>query len=124
MMKKYQLLADELGNIKREFDKCADLDISDVTIKSRFELIKEKLKEYENGNLELTGAPLRSFINKILVIDNEHIVYLIPKKKELSTAEVKAKRKELIKKLEIHSGSYERKLNAKAYKLFYKIILI
>lgn len=121
---KYQLLANDLGKINRELDKYADLDISEVTIKSRFELIKEKLKEYENGSLELTGALLHSFINKILVVDNEHIVYLVPKKKELSTAEVKAKRKDLIKKLEIHSGSYERKLNAKTYKLFYKVILI
>ncbi|HMM00008.1 MAG TPA: hypothetical protein PKC96_01535 [Bacilli bacterium] len=121
---KYQSQVDDLGKINRELDKYADLDISEVTSKSRLELVKEKHKEYENGNLELTGALLLSFINKILAIDNAHIIYLVPNKKELSTPEIKAKRKELIKKLKIHSSFYERKLNTKTYKLNYKIILI
>ncbi|MCB9499265.1 MAG: hypothetical protein H6689_01825 [Erysipelotrichaceae bacterium] len=82
---KYQKLIQKLDSINKKLEKYRKLDISDDTLKSRFDIIKSKLKEYENGKFELTGELLHSFINKILVVDKEHIIYLIPKAKPILT---------------------------------------
>jgi predicted nucleic-acid-binding Zn-ribbon protein len=93
-------------------------------LKSRFDIIKSKLKEYENGKFELTGELLHSFINKILVVDKEHIIYLIPKGKTYSNEEIRSGRKTLSQKLKIGHGEYLRKAGLKTYKINYKIVLI
>jgi len=64
-------------------------------LKSRFDIIKAKLKEYEDGKSELTGELLHSFINKILVVDKEYIIYLVPKDKTYTKEEIKTNRKAL-----------------------------
>ena len=114
----------ELGSINIELEKFHDLDINDGTLKSRFDVIKAKLKEYEDGNFELTGELLHSFINKKLVVDKEHIIYLIPKDKTYSNDEIRNNRKALSQKLEISHGDFARKAGSKTYKIHYKVVLI
>jgi hypothetical protein len=121
---KYQKLIQELDSINKELEKYHDLDISDGTLKSRFDVIKTKLKEYEDGKFELTGELLHSFINKILVIDKEHIIYLVSKEKTYSNEEIRNNRKALSQKLEIGHGEHSRKAGSKTYKINYKIVLI
>ena len=121
---KYQKLIQELGSVNKELEKYRDLDISDGTLKSRFEVIKAKLKEYEDGQFELTGELLHSFINKILVADKEHIIYLIPKDKTYSNEEIRSNRKALSQKIEISHGDFSRKAGSKTYRIKYKVVLI
>src|SRR5574344_2360721 len=111
----------ELGSINIELEKFHDLDISDGTLKSRFDVINAKLKEYEDGEFGLTGELLHSFINKILVIDKEHIIYLIPKDKTYSNEEIRNNRKALSQKLEINHGDFARKAGSKTYRVNYKV---
>src|SRR5574344_2400562 len=118
---KYQKLIQELNSINKELEKYHDLDISDGTLKSRFDVIKAKLKEYEDGEFELTGELLHSFINKILVVDKEHIIYLVPKDKTYSNNEIRSNRKAMSQKVEIGHGEYLRKAGLKTYKINYKI---
>ena len=122
--KKYQKLIQELNSINKELNRYHDLDISDGTLKPRFDVIKAKLKEYEDGQFELTGELLHSFINKILVVDKEHIVYLVPKDKTYSNEEIRNNRKTLSRKLEIGHGEHSRKAGSKTYKISYKVVLI
>ena len=122
--KKYQKLIQELNSINKELNRYHDLDISDGTLKSRFDVINAKLKEYEDGKFELTGELLHSFINKILVVDKEHIVYLVPKDKTYSNEEIRNNRKTLSQKLEIGHGEHSRKAGSKTYKISYKVVLI
>lgn len=121
---KYQKLIQELDSVNKELEKYRDLDISDGTLRSRFDVIKAKLKEYEDGKFELTGELLHSFINKILVVDKEHIIYLVPKDKTYSTNEIRNNRKALSQKIEIGHGEHSRKAGSKTYKINYKIVLI
>jgi len=121
---KYQKLIQELDSVNKELEKYRDLDISDGILRSRFDVIKAKLKEYEDGNFELTGELLHSFINKILVVDKEHIIYLVPKDKTYSNEEIRNNRKALSQKLEIGHGEHCRKAGSKTYRINYKIVLI
>jgi len=121
---KYQKLIQELDSVNKELEKYRDLDISDGILRSRFDVIKAKLKEYEDGNFELTGELLHSFINKILVVDKEHIIYLVPKDKTYSNEEIRNNRKALSQKLEIGHGEHCRKARSKTYRINYKIVLI
>src|SRR5574344_2686546 len=121
---KYQKLIQELNSINKELGKYHNLGISDGTLKSRFDVIKAKLKEYEDGKFELTGELLHSFINKILVIDKEHIIYLVPKDRVYSNKEIRNNRKTLSQKIEIGHGELSRKAGSKTYKISYKIVLI
>ena len=57
----------------------------DSSSRARFNLIKSKLY---NDKAPLTGEFLNSVINKILVIDKEHIIYLIPKSQFLKTEDI------------------------------------
>ena len=121
---KYQKLIQELDSINKELEKYHGLDISDGTLRSRFDVIKAKLKEYEDGKFELTGELLHSFINKILVVDKEHIIYLVPKDRVYSNEKIRNNRKTLSEKLEIGHGEHSRKAGSKTYKINYKIVLI
>jgi len=67
---------------------------------------------------------LHSFINKIMVVDKEHIIYLIPKDKTYSNEEIRRNRKALSQKLEINQRDYERKAGSKTYRINYKVVLI
>lgn len=93
-------------------------------MKSRFDVIKDKLKEYEDGEFELTGELLHSFINKILVVDKAHIIYLVPKDKTYSNEEIRSNRKALSQKVEISHGDFSRKAGSKTYRISYKVVLI
>lgn len=121
---KYQKLIQELDSVNKELEKYRDLDISDGTLRSRFDVIKAKLKEYEDGKFELTGELFHSFINRILVVDKEHIIYLIPKDKVYSNEEIRSNRKTLSQKLEIEHGEHSRNAGSKTYKINYKIVLM
>jgi hypothetical protein len=83
-----------------------------------------KLKEYEDGEFELTGELLHSFINKILVVDKEHIIYLVSKDKTYSNEEIRNNRKALSQKLEIGHGEHSRNAGSETYKINYRIVLI
>ncbi len=121
---KYQKLIQELDSINKELEKYRDLDISDGALRSRFDVIKAKLKEYEDGKFELTWELLHSFINKILVVDKEDIIYLVPKDKVYSNEEIRNNRNALSQKLEIGHGEHTRKAGSKTYKISYRIVLI
>lgn len=97
---------------------------SDGALKSRFDVIKSKLKEYKDGKFELTGELLHSFINKILVVDKEHIIYLVPKDKTYSNDEIRSNRKAMSQKVEISHDDFSRKAGSKTYKINYKVVLI
>lgn len=121
---KYQKLIQELDSVNKELEKYRGLDISDGTLKSRFDFIKAKLKEYENGKFEVDGELLHSFINKILVVDKEHIIHLVPKDKTHTNEEIRSDGETLSKKLEIRHGKNSRKAGSKTFKIDYKIVLI
>lgn len=60
---KYQLLTDELNDINEELDRYGGIDINDTVVKTRFDLIRNELKKFEDGDFEVTGELLHSFVN-------------------------------------------------------------
>lgn len=73
---KYEELSKELENLNLQEYNIEKHLTKDTSSRVRFSLIKNKLYNVE---APLTGEFLNSIINKILVIDKEHIIYLIPK---------------------------------------------
>ena len=65
------------------------IDINDTVVKTRFDLIRNELKKFEDGDFEVTGELLHSFVNKILVEDIQHIIYLIPQDRIYSDDEIR-----------------------------------
>ena len=93
-------------------------------LRYRLNVIKIKLKEYEDGKFELTSELLHSLINKIMVVDKEHIIYLVSEDKTYSNEEIRNNRKVLSQKLEISHGDFIKKTGSKIYKINYKVMLI
>ncbi len=89
--------------------------------RARFNLIKNKLY---NDNAPLTGEFLNSIINKILVIDKEHIVYLIPKSQFLKTEDINLHIKRFLTLTPLFKGEYIRTHNNKVYKMNYSVVII
>ena len=89
---KYQLLTDELNDINEELDQYGGRDINETVVKTRFNLIRNELKKFEDGDFEVTGELLHSFVNKILVEDIQHIIYLIPRDRIYSDDEIRKNR--------------------------------
>ena len=89
---KYQLLTDELNDINEELDRYGDIDINDTVVKTKIDLIKNELKKFEDGDFKVTGELLHSFINKILVEDIQHIIYLIPQDRIYTDDEIRKNR--------------------------------
>ena len=67
-----------INDINEDLDRYGDIDINDTVVKTKIDLIKNELKKFEDGDFKVTGELLHSFINKILVEDIQHIIYLIP----------------------------------------------
>lgn len=55
------------------------IDINDTVVKTRFDLIRNIFKKFEDVEFEVTCKLLHSFVNKILVEDIQHIIHLIPR---------------------------------------------
>ena len=108
---KYQLLADELNEINDELDRYGGIDINDTMVKSRFYLIRNELKKFEDGDFEETSKLLHSFVNEILVEEIQHIIYLIPQDR-------------IAKYIPILEDSFTLYRRNKKYSIYYKVILI
>ena len=62
--------------------------LHDNSIK-RFDAVQKKLKELEEGDTEYDGEFLNFLFNKIIVIGQNNVVYLIAKDRVYTDAEVK-----------------------------------
>jgi len=78
-------------------------------LKPKFDIIKAKLKEYEDGRLELIEKLFHPFINKILVADKERLIYSVPKDKTYSNDKIRNNRKAPSQKLEISHGDFAKR---------------
>jgi len=121
---KYQLLTDELNDINEELDRYGGIDINDTVVKTRFDLIRNELKKFEDGDFEVTGELLHSFVNKILVEDIQHIIYLIPQDRIYSDDEIRKNRTKYAKYIPILEDSFTLSRRNKKYPIYYKVILI
>ena len=121
---KYQLLTDELNDINEELDRYGGIDINDTVVKTRFDLIRNELKKFEDGDFEVTGELLHSFVNKILVEDIQHIIYLIPQDRIYSDDEIRKNRTKFAKYIPILEDSFTLSRRNKKYPIYYKVILI
>lgn len=99
---KYDELSKELENLNLQEYNIEKHLTKDSSSRTRFNLIKSKLYD---DKAPLTGEFLNSVINKILVIDKEHIVYLIPKSQFLKTEDINLH----IKKILIAITTFQRR---------------
>ena len=103
---------------------CSVINNNDAIIKYRFDLIRNELKKFEDGDFEVTGELLHSFFNKILVEDIQHIIYLIPQDRIYSDDEIRKNRNKFAKYISILEDSFTLSKKNKKYRIYYKIILI
>ena len=121
---KYMILSDDLKDINERLDQLGGIDISETKTQSRFDLIREEIKKFDDGDFEVTGELLHSFVNKILVVDTEHIIYLIPKDRIYDDNEIKKDRKKYAKYVPFLEDEFILKRRNKKYVLNYKVVLI
>lgn len=118
---KYDELSKELENLNlQEYDIEKHLT-KNSSSRARFSLIKNKLYD---DNTPLTGEFLNSIINKILVIDKEHIIYLIPKSQFLKTEDINLHIKKFLSLAPLFKGEHIRTHNNKVYKMNYSVVII
>lgn len=123
-----KLYEDKYGELSKELE---NLNIQEYNIekhltknsssRTRFNLIKSKLYD---DKAPLTGEFLNSVINKILVIDKEHIVYLIPKSQFLKTEDINLHIKRFLSLSPLFKGEHVRTHNNKVYKMNYSVVII
>ena len=118
---KYDELSKELENLNLQEYNIEKHLTKDSSSRTRFNLIKSKLYD---DKAPLTGEFLNSVINKILVIDKEHIVYLIPKSQFLKTEDINLHIKRFLSLSPLFKGEHVRTHNNKVYKMNYSVVII
>lgn len=118
---KYESLSKELENLNLQEYNLEKYITKDSTSRTRFQLIKNKL--YDDAT-PLSGEFLNSVINKILVIDKENIIYLIPKSQFLKTEDINLHIKRFLSMTPLFTGSHIRTHNNKTYKINYSVVII
>lgn len=118
---KYDELSKELENLNLQEYNIEKHLTKDSSSRTRFNLIKSKLYD---DKAPLTGEFLNSVINKILVIDKEHIVYLIPKSQFLKTEDINLHIKRFLSLSPLFKGEHVRTHNNKVCKMNYSVVII
>lgn len=118
---KYDELSKELENLNLQEYNIEKHLTKNSSSRARFSLIKNKLYD---DNAPLTGEFLNSIINKILVIDKEHIIYLIPKSQFLKTEDINLHIKRFLSLTPLFKGEHIRTHNNKVYKMNYSVVII
>ena len=118
---KYDELSKELENLNLQEYNIEKHLTKDSSSRTRFNLIKSKLYD---DKAPLTGEFLNSVINKILVIDKEHIVYLIPKSQFLKTEDINLHIKRFLSLSPLFKGEHVRSHNNKVCKMNYSVVII
>ena len=118
---KYDELSKELENLNLQEYNIEKHLTKNSSSRARFSLIKNKLYD---DNAPLTGDFLNSIINKILVIDKEHIIYLIPKSQFLKTEDINLHIKRFLSLTPLFRGEHIRTHNNKVYKMNYSVVIM
>ena len=118
---KYESLSKELENLNLQEYNLEKYITKDSTSRTRFQLIKNKL--YDDPT-PLSAEFQNSVINKILVIDKENIIYLIPKSQFLKTEDINLHIKRFLSMTPLFTGSHIRTHNNKTYKIIYSVVII
>ena len=118
---KYDELSKELENLNLQEYNIEKHLTKNSSSRARFSLIKNKLYD---DNAPLTGEFLNSIINKILVIDKEHIIYLIPKSQFLKTEDINLHIKRFLSLTPLFRGEHIRTHNNKVYKMNYSVVIM
>ena len=118
---KYDELSKELENLNLQEYNIEKHLTKNSSSRARFSLIKNKLY---NDDAPLTGEFLNSIINKILVIDKEHIIYLIPKSQFLKTEDINLHIKRFLSLTPLFRGDHIRTHNNKVYKMNYSVVIM
>lgn len=100
------------------------IDINDTVVKTRFDLIRNIFKKFEDVEFEVTCELLHSFVNKILVEDIQHIIHLIPRDRIYSDDEIRKNRTKYTKYIPILEDLFTLSRRNKKYPLYYKVIII
>lgn len=121
--KKYDEYLSKMDKLNDELNHLELSSLQDNSIK-RFDAVQKKLKEFEDGNAEYDGEFLNSLFNKIIVIDQNNVVYLIPKDRVYTDAEIKMFKDSFIKQMPIIEGQVKDTRGYKIYTINYRAVII
>lgn len=121
--KKYKDVAGKLKIIIFEIEELQKRMDMNAMLNIRAKQIDNFLETQKNGITELTSAIVQAFFYKMLLIDREHLVYLVSSNKEYSDDEIKKKRHEFAESTNILlEGKYTDETYSKGVN--YKVVMI
>lgn len=113
----------KLQKINFEINKLKLSSIADESMK-RYDNLKNKLKEFEQGKIDIDGELIHAAINKIIVLDEHTVVYCIPNNRIQTSEEIKLFRKKYINFPAMFEGRIDDTRNKKHYYIEYKAVMI
>ena len=113
----------KLQKINFEINKLRLSSIADESMK-RYDNLKNKLKEFQQGKIDIDGELIHAVINKIIVLDEHTVVYCIPKNRIQTSEEIKLFRKKYINFPAMFEGRIDDIRNKKHYYIEYKAVMI
>lgn len=121
--KKYKDVAGKLKIIIFELEELQKRMDMNAMLNLRAKQIDNFLETQKNGITELTSTIVQAFFYKMLLIDREHLVYLVSSNKEYSDDEIKKKRHEFAESTNILlEGKYTDETYSKGVN--YKVVMI
>ncbi len=113
----------KLQKINFEINKLKLSSIADESMK-RYDNLKNKLKEFQQGKIDIDCELIHAVINKIIVLDEHTVVYCIPKNRIQTSEEIKLFRKKYINFPAMFEGRIDDTRNKKHYYIEYKAVMI